>query len=128
MTEQPSPGSVAWTDLTVSDAEGIRDFYARVVGWVPAPVSMGEYDDFNMTLPGSGEPAAGICHARGMNADLPPVWMVYFMVADMGASLEAVREGGGEILVGPREMGPGSAYAVVRDPAGAVSALYQVGE
>ena len=37
------------------------------------------------------------------------------------------RDGGGEVLVGPKGMGPGSAYAVIKDPAGAVSALYQVG-
>jgi predicted enzyme related to lactoylglutathione lyase len=40
---------------------------------------------------------------------------------------EADAEGGGEVLMGPKGMGPGSAYAVIRDPAGAVSALYQVG-
>ena len=41
MSRKPPVGTVAWTDLTVPDAEGIRDFYARVVGWVPEPVAMG---------------------------------------------------------------------------------------
>ena len=78
-----------------------------------------------MTVPGTGTPAAGICHARGVNADLPPVWMVYLVVGDLEASLASVREGGGAVLAGPKRMGPGSAYAVIRDPAGAVAALYQ---
>ena len=26
-------GSIAWIDLTVPDATGIRDFYKDVVGW-----------------------------------------------------------------------------------------------
>ena len=128
MSEKPTPGTVAWTDLTVPDAEGIRDFYARVVGWVPESVAMGEYADFNMTVPVTGQPVAGICHARGVNADLPPVWIVYLVVEELDTSLTTVQEGGGEVLVGPRSMGPGSAYAVIRDPAGAVVALYQVGE
>ena len=127
MSRKPPFGTVAWTDLSVPDAEGIRDFYARVVGWVPEPVAMGEYSDFNMTVPDTGEPAAGICHARGVNEDLPPVWMVYLVVEDLEKSLAGVREGGGEILAGPKSMGPESAYAVIRDPAGAVAALYQVG-
>jgi len=128
MSEKPTPGTVAWTDLTVPDAEGIRDFYARVVGWVPESVAMGEYADFNMTVPVTGQPVAGICHARGVNADIPPVWIVYLVVEELDTSLTTVQEGGGEVLVGPKSMGPGFAYAIVRDPAGAVVALYQVGE
>jgi predicted enzyme related to lactoylglutathione lyase len=127
MSEKPAPGAIAWTDLTVSDAEEIRDFYARVVGWVPEPVSMGDYADFNMTMPGSGEPVAGICHARGVNAGLPPVWMVYLVVENLDQSLAGVRQGGGEVLIGPKAMGPGSSYAVIRDPAGAAVALYEIG-
>lgn len=126
MAEKPKPGTVAWTDLTVPEAERIRDFYARVVGWAPVPVDMGGYADFNMTVPTQGTPVAGICHARGVNADLPPVWIVYLVVEDLEASLDGVRGGDGEVLLGPRRMGPGSAYAVIRDPAGAVAALYEV--
>ena len=126
MSQKTAAGTMAWVDLTVPDAETIRDFYARVVGWVPEPVDMGGYSDFNMTVPGTGTPAAGICHARGVNADMPPVWMVYLVVKSLEVSLASVREGGGAVLAGPKSMGPGSAYAVIRDPAGAVAALYQV--
>jgi predicted enzyme related to lactoylglutathione lyase len=128
MSDKPTPGTLAWADLTVPDAEKIRDFYAGVVGWAPRAVDMGEYDDFNMVPPATGEPVAGVCHARGGNADVPPVWMVYFVVEDLEVSLKSVTDGGGEVLVGPKSMGPGSGYAVIKDPAGAVCALYQVGE
>jgi len=127
MSEVDGTGKIAWTDLSVPDAEGLRDFYSRVVGWSSAPVSMGDYDDFNMIPSGSEEPVAGICHAQGVNADFPPMWIIYIVVEDLEESLAACRDGGGEVLVGPKGMGPGSAYAVIRDPAGAVSALYQVG-
>ena len=127
MSQGTRAGTIAWMDLTVEDAEGIRDFYKSVVGWDAEPVAMEEYSDFNMLPPGEGEPEAGICHARGVNADLPPVWLIYLVVEDLEKSLEACVEGGGEVLLGPKELGPASAYAVIRDPAGAVSALYQVG-
>lgn len=116
-------GSIGWQDLTVSDAPALRDFYQRVTGWAPSPVDMGGYDDYNM-LDASGQPAAGICHARGGNADLPPQWLVYIVVEDVESSASACLEHGGEVLVGPRDMGDAS-YCVIRDPAGAVCALYQ---
>ena len=127
MSQTPAAGIIAWADLTVPDAEGLRDFYSKVVGWIPDSVDMGEYSDFTMIPSGGGDPVAGICHARGTNADIPPVWLLYIVVEDLESSLAACREGGGEILVGPKEMGPGAAYAIIRDPAGAAVALYQTG-
>jgi predicted enzyme related to lactoylglutathione lyase len=59
-------------------------------------------------------------------ADLPSVWMLYFVVESLESSLERATEGGGEVLLGPKSMGPGSGFAVIRDPAGAVCAFYQV--
>ncbi len=116
------PGTIGWVDLTVDDAPGVRDFYAEVVGWRPEGLDMGGYEDFNMTDPVEGTPRAGVCHARGMNAELPPVWIVYFRVADLDAALQAVRDGGGTVLQPPRQAG-GTRYAMIRDPAGAACAL-----
>ena len=124
MSTENEPGGIGWIDITVDDAESLRDFYAEVAGWRPENVSMGEYDDFNMTLPGSGKPAAGICHARGGNAELPAQWLIYITVSDVDASAENCHALGGRVLVGPRAMG-GGRFAVIEDPAGAVAALYQ---
>ncbi|MDX1501052.1 MAG: VOC family protein [Thermoanaerobaculia bacterium] len=126
--DRPPVGSIAWTDLTVAGADGVRDFYAAVVGWAPAPVDMGGYSDYNMTDPDSGEPRAGICHARGDNRGLPPQWLNYLVVADLDASMAICRELGGEVLAGPRGQPGGDRYCVIRDPAGAVAALYQIGD
>jgi predicted enzyme related to lactoylglutathione lyase len=123
---KPAIGSIGWIDLTVDDAEQVRDFYATVTGWRPEPVVMGGYDDFNMVAPETGTPAAGVCHARGGNAGLPPAWMIYIVVADLDASVDACRRNGGEVVAGPRTMGR-DRYCVIRDPAGAVAALYQHG-
>lgn len=114
---------IAWVDLTIPDAEGVRDFYATVMGWKPEPVGMGDYSDFNM-CDEAGDPAAGVCHARGTNAGMPPVWMVYFHVPDLDQSLAQAEAGGGTILQQPKGAGSGR-FAVIRDPAGAVCALAQ---
>jgi uncharacterized protein len=119
-------GAIAWVDLTVPEAESLRDFYAAVTGWRPTPVPMGGYDDFNMALPGSGQIVAGICHARGSNAELPAAWLIYVVVADLDASLAECTARGGAVLSGPRGQAPEARYAVIRDPAGAMIALYQL--
>ena len=64
-SEKPSEktiGAIEWRDLSVNDANQVSDFYASVVGWEKQPVSMGDYDDFNMNLASSGETIAGVCH------------------------------------------------------------------
>lgn len=119
-------GGIRWLDLTVPDATRACDFYRQVIGWSIEAVRMedkGEvYSDYNM-LGGDGKSAAGICHARGMNADLPPVWMLYLPVGDLGESLRRVTEEGGRIIKAvPGEDGA-CAYAVIQDPVGAYLAL-----
>ncbi|MCC7366039.1 MAG: VOC family protein [Dehalococcoidia bacterium] len=122
---QPAFGRITWVDLTVADAEGIRDFYADVAGWTPAPMPMEGYDDFSMMLPGTEEAVAGVCHARGANAALPPMWLVYITVADLAAaSARAVARGATALTELPESLEHGG-YQVLRDPAGAAFALFQ---
>lgn len=118
-------GHITWMDLTVDDAQGVRDFYSRVVGWQAEGVDMGGYRDFTMHAPGDGRCLAGICHARGGNADLPPQWLLYINVADLDASMARCKEGGGEVIAGPKGMEGHGRYCVIRDPAGAVAALFE---
>lgn len=125
MSDKLTPGSIGWIDLTVPNADEVRDFYSAVVGWKPENVSMGDYNDYNMTNPVSGEPNAGVCHKKGVNSKLPSVWMAYFIVADMNESIEKVKALGGKILVEPKEMGAQGRIAVIEDPGGAICSLYQ---
>lgn len=120
------PGIIAWSDLTVPNADEVRDFYARVVGWTSEPVDMGDYEDYAMTTADVDQPVAGVCHNRGVNKDLPPQWIIYITVEDLDASIASCEELGGTVLVGPKSMGQGARYCLIRDPAGAVVALYQV--
>lgn len=127
MSDAPKPlGSIAGFDLTVPDADGIRDFYSSVVGWSPEPLDMGGYADYMMRSPETGEPLAGICHARGLNADLPPQWLVYITVANLEASLaRCVSLGGAQVTPIQGDPGADHSYCVIKDPAGAILALMQ---
>ena len=117
-----SIGRVEWVDLSIGDAARSKDFYCKVIGWKSTDVEMGTYSDFNLNLPGSGETMAGICHARGMNANLPAQWLMYVRVVDVAASAAEAERQKGKVLDGPRRMG-GSNFCVIQDPDGAVMAL-----
>jgi len=125
--DAPAPmGCISWLDLTVSDASATRDFYRQVVDWSVQDVEMEDaserYADYNM-LGDDGNPAAGVCHARGGNLGLPPVWMIYLPVGDLAESLRRVREGGGKVIKATRGTDGEYAYAAVQDPVGAWLAL-----
>ncbi len=124
-SDLPAHGIIAWTDLTINDADGIRDFYHAVVGWDPVPVPMGTYHDYQMNASGTDQPVAGVCHARGVNADLPPQWLIYITVADIDASIKHCTDLGGSVVSRPRGMGSHGRFCVIRDPAGAVAALIE---
>jgi uncharacterized protein len=123
MPQESSPpaGTIVWKDLTVPDAEAVRKFYCEVVGWRSE-----EFDgDFNMIAPGGKEPVAGVCYARGPNANLPPQWLLYIAVPDLDRCVRASTERGGRVVDGPRLAGMGR-ICVIQDPAGAFVALYEV--
>lgn len=121
---RPTIGTIAWLDLTVSNAEEVRDFYEEVVGWEPSPVAVEGHEDWDMNIPGTGNAVAGICHARGSNEGFPAQWLIYVVVEDVEASAERCRELGGEVVVPIRSAGEQGTFCVIRDPAGAVAALY----
>ena len=47
-------GKIGWVDLTVKNADQVRDFYKEVIGWKPEAVTMGNYNDWNCTAWGIG--------------------------------------------------------------------------
>ncbi len=111
---------IEWVDLTVENTDEVRDFYAEVAGLTIEPLSMGDYDDY--VLKGAdGEAVAGVCHSRLMNEGVPPVWMVYFTVADLDVAEARCLERGGEVV--HRQ----ARTIFVRDPGGAYAGFYEPG-
>ncbi|MEJ2545603.1 MAG: VOC family protein [Calditrichaceae bacterium] len=118
-------GSVIWNDLTVNNAEEISKFYSEVIGWKPEPVNMGNYNDYNMLRPEDDVTGAGICHARGINTNLPAQWLIYIAVEDIKKSVERCLELGGKVITPVKYMKGYGQHCVIQDPAGAVCALFE---
>jgi predicted enzyme related to lactoylglutathione lyase len=116
----------AWIDLTVPDAARSRAFYADVLGVATSGIPVGgedaRYEDFCLHREEGGAPLAGVCHARGDNAGLPPVWIPYFTVASVDDAFARAIERGASAVRAPSTCGWGR-MAFVRDPDGAVFAI-----
>jgi hypothetical protein len=120
----PAIRSIGWLDLTVDNAENIKYFYEKVTGLRAEPLSMGTYDDYVMKST-AGTPVAGICHARGSNANLPPYWLPYITVENIEKSIHDCTALGGKISVPVKNFGDEAKYCIIQDPAGAYVALFQ---
>jgi predicted enzyme related to lactoylglutathione lyase len=122
----PRTGLIKWADLTVDNAESVRDFYSGVVGWESVGLPVEGREDFVMTHPETGDPAAGICHQDGSLIGLPQQWLVYVTIDDLDDSIAACNELGGRVVFGPRDSETMGRWCVVEDPAGAVMALTEL--
>jgi hypothetical protein len=112
------PGALVWNELSTPDMDGAASFYGDLFGWTTVPFEE------------SPEPYLGIRNGersnggiRGLNEPMPPNWLVYFGVPEIDAAVARVGELGGGTIVAPMDIGVAK-IAVVRDPQGAVFALY----
>ena len=126
MSDSKDPaGTISWVDISVPNAESLREFYSQVVGWKAEPVDMGDHNDYSMAPASGGEAVAGVCHAQGTNAGLPAQWLIYVAVSNLDQSITRCTELGGKVLYGPKSMGADCRFCVIQDPAGAVMAIHE---
>ncbi|UYV16673.1 VOC family protein [Porphyrobacter sp. ULC335] len=117
----PIIGSCAWNELSAGDPDRQIAFYTGLLGWrQEGEMPMGELGAYRFLQ--HGDYAVGAVMPR---SDAFPFtgWVFYFRVADIDAGAEAVRAGGGSLVLEPSEI-PGGEYALVaRDPQGALFGL-----
>ncbi len=118
-----SHGCFVWYELTTTDAEAAKAFYADVVGWGVRDASM---PGAAYTLFTAGEVAvAGLvglpAEARKMGAQ--PRWTGYVGVDDVDATTERLERLGGTVYVPPTDVPDVSRFSVVADPQAATLAL-----
>jgi predicted enzyme related to lactoylglutathione lyase len=112
------PGALCWNELAAADLDAAPDFYGHLFGWQAEPFESGPMRYLTIK---NGEAING--GMREKQPDEPPHWLVYFAVEDVDAGIAKVGELGGGTMAGPFEMAMAK-IAIVRDPQGAVFALY----
>jgi predicted enzyme related to lactoylglutathione lyase len=115
-------GKIVWHDLMTTDVEAAKRFYTELLGWEIEVFKPGELDypmisaagtqwgGFNMLPPGQ---------------PMPPHWLSYVLVDDLGAALARVEKAGGKTLAPTMELPEIGRFAVVADPRGAVISQYK---
>jgi uncharacterized protein len=116
-------GSFGWNELESRNIDAAKAFYPKVFGWeadthdMPGGMS---YTEWKL----NGKSIGGAMDVTNMMpAEVPPHWMVYFMVEDADEGVAKVLELGGKQISPPMDIEPGR-FAIVLDPQGAVFALF----
>lgn len=107
-------GAMGWNELYTKDVEKAKDFYSKLFGWTYDV----DKDSGYVMIQNKGRANGGIFAITPEMGDMPPMWVVYFTVKDMDASLAKVKDLGGKVHMGPKKIGPGK-IAMIADPAGA---------
>jgi uncharacterized protein len=113
------PGALCWNELAAADIDSAPGFYEQLFGWRTE-----EFEGSPMrylTIKNGDATNGGM---REKQAEEPPNWLVYFAVEDIDAGIAKAGELGGSTLNGPVEITAGARIAILRDPQGAVFALY----
>lgn len=118
-------GHFVWYELTTTDPEAAKAFYASVVGWGLRDASM---PGAAYTLFTAGEASVGGVmglppDARRMGAQ--PRWIGYVGVDDVDATVERIARLGGAVYVPPTDVPDVSRFAIVADPQQAPFALFK---
>jgi uncharacterized protein len=117
-------GAPCWVDLMTSDPARSREFYTQLFGWTAEEPNMefGGYFNFNQ----NGVRVAG-CMASQPGSDMPDLWSVYLASVDINGTLEGATRRGGQVLMGPMNVGDLGAMGVVTDAGGAAIGVWQPG-
>jgi uncharacterized protein len=127
MSERTSytPGTPCWVELGTPDVEATASFYGDLLGWeVPELPSSAELGGYRRAKK-NGKDVAGVSPLQ--QEGQPPVWSTYVSVADAAATLNAVREAGGQVIVEPLDVVGLGTMAVFTDPTGAICGIWQPG-
>ena len=118
MAPTSANGKICYVEIPATDVETSAAFYEAVFGWNVRQRGDGAtaFDDT------TGEVSGAWVTGRPQAAE--PGLLVYIMVDDAVATVDAVVEHGGEI-VQPIGVDPGEITARFRDPAGNVIGIYQ---
>ena len=125
-----TPGALCWNELYTKDAEVSKPFYSALLGWefMPHP----DTPAYHMIL-NNGRMNGGVFTMNEeMQAQMPPMWMPYFSVADIVASSVRVKALGGAVHIDRQPAGEGDntvgVFSLFTDPQGAHCYLIQLNQ
>lgn len=118
------PGCVTWNELSTRGPEAAKRFYGDLFGWGTEDAEPdGSYASWNL----GDLLIGGLRRLDEEDQAVPAYWMPYFVVESADRATEKVTGAGGTVLVPPLAVDSGR-FTVIGDPAGTVTALFEMGE
>jgi predicted enzyme related to lactoylglutathione lyase len=126
---EPKVGSFCWFELATSDRVAAQKFYSAVFGWEPAEVPMGPEMTYTMLrLKGNDVGGVYALMKDQIAAHVPPHWMPYIKVESVDESASKASKLGAKSIVPPSDIPNVGRFAVIQDPTGAVTSIFQPGQ
>ena len=118
------PGLFGWNELITSDTEAAKRFYAAAFGWTAESMAVAPGWDYTLFKLGDTTVGGMIRLAPEMTSTQPQ-WLSYVFSDDVAADLAKAKAAGATILKEVMEIPNTGTMAIVRDPQGAVFALWK---
>ena len=117
------PGTLCWADLSTSDPARATEFYSGLFDWKIAP---GQNDTSGyLHIQNGSDFIGGIPPAAYRDPNVPPHWLVYFLVGDVDASAQKAVDNGAHLVTKPSTIENVGRMCIIQDPQGAVFALFK---
>ncbi|MFL5493547.1 MAG: VOC family protein [Gemmatimonadales bacterium] len=123
--ETYAPGTFCWADLGTPDARAAKRFYTDLFGWQAEDRPAGADSYYTMFSVGGRWVAALYQQDAQPDQALSPHWLSYLSVEAAGPTAQRVRELGGTVVDEAFDVLDVGRMAVIRDPTGAVVALWE---
>jgi|AMZC01.1.fsa_nt_AMZC01001008.1_7 predicted enzyme related to lactoylglutathione lyase len=119
-------GVICWVDLGSTDLKRTKEFYCKLFNWSAHDFNVpgaGTYTTFKYE--GKNVAAAYEIVSQQAQGKAFPFWMSYVAVDNVEASVKKAEALGGVIVLSPTDVDNRGKMAVVKDPTGAVFALWE---
>jgi len=122
------PGTFCWVELGTSNGEEAKNFYTKLFGWGFNDIPIGPNEVY--TILKLNDKSVGALYQLNseMKAQgIPPNWLSYVSVTSADETAQKSKDAGGTLMKEPFDVFDLGRMAVVKDPTGAVFALWQPG-
>ncbi len=112
-------GTFSWADVSTTDQEAAKSFYAELFGWEAEDMPAGEGAVYTMAML-DGKPVAAISPQpeQQREAGVPPMWNSYITVESADESLERAKKLGATVHAPAFDVFDAGRMGVIQDPQG----------
>ena len=121
-------GTPCWVDLSTSDQDAAKSFYAELFGWTYDDNPMDESGNVVYSMAMKGDSYTGAIYTQPQEQaqmGIPPHWMVHIAVDSADEIASRVEGCGGKVVAGPFDVFENGRMVFVTDPTGGMVNLWQ---